>query len=93
MPRKFASVPIGDIASAIGCGMDSLSAYDIYLTVRYSLKRADGLMPAGTELAYDQICLNEAVISHKNNCSGKPEHGEEGGLRTFSGKVRKGGKS
>ena len=84
---------IGDIASAIGCGMDSLSAYDIYLTVRYSLKRADGLMPAGTELAYDQICLNEAAISPKNNCSGKPEHGEEGGLRTFSGEVRKGGKS
>lgn len=33
---------------------------DVFLTVRYLLKREDGLLPAGTEVAYDQILLQEA---------------------------------
>lgn len=33
---------------------------DLYLTVRYSLKRRDGLLEPGHEVAYDQICLYEA---------------------------------
>lgn len=36
---------------------------DIYLNVRYFLKEADGLLEEGTEVAYDQIMINEAVPS------------------------------
>lgn len=32
---------------------------DIFLNVSYVLKTADGLLPAGTEVAYDQISLSE----------------------------------
>lgn len=32
---------------------------DVYLHVSYELKSADGLLPAGTEVAYDQLCLQE----------------------------------
>lgn len=36
---------------------------DIYLNVRYFLKADDGLLPTGTEVAHDQILINEAVPS------------------------------
>ncbi len=36
---------------------------DIYLNVRYFLKSDDGLLPEGTEVAHDQILINEAVPS------------------------------
>ncbi|MBR1575936.1 MAG: DUF4981 domain-containing protein [Bacteroidales bacterium] len=36
-------------------------AQDIYLTVRYYLKRDDGLLSADTEVAHDQILINETV--------------------------------
>ena len=36
---------------------------DIYLNVRYFLKSDDGLLPAGHEVAHDQIMINEAVPS------------------------------
>ena len=36
---------------------------DIYLNVRYFLKEDDGLLPGGTEVAHDQILINEAVPS------------------------------
>ncbi len=36
---------------------------DIYLNVRYFLKADDGLLPEGTEVAHDQILINEAVPS------------------------------
>lgn len=34
---------------------------DIYLTVRYFLKAADGLLEEGAEVAHDQILINEGV--------------------------------
>lgn len=34
---------------------------DIYLTVRYFLKETDGLLPEGTEIAHDQLLINESV--------------------------------
>lgn len=34
---------------------------DVYLNVRYFLKEDDGLLPEGTEVAHDQILINEAV--------------------------------
>ena len=34
---------------------------DIYLNVRYFLKEDEGLLPAGTEIAHDQMLINETV--------------------------------
>lgn len=36
------------------------AAGDVYLTVRYELKAADGLLDAGEQVAYDQFCLASA---------------------------------
>ena len=36
---------------------------DIYLNLKYFLKVDDGLLPEGTEVAHDQILINEAVPS------------------------------
>ena len=36
---------------------------DIFLNISYVLKTADGLLPAGTEVAYDQIPLKEKAVS------------------------------
>lgn len=42
----------------IGCDGD-LSDADVYLNLHWRLNRKDGLLPAGTELAYDQIAISE----------------------------------
>ena len=73
----------GDIVEA--AGVKDLSDHDIYLNVSYVLKRADGLLEAGAEVAYDQILLSEAAIPAFANASGLPEYGSEGLRHTFSG--------
>ncbi|MBQ8421852.1 MAG: DUF4981 domain-containing protein [Bacteroidales bacterium] len=88
-PQETVSMELGytaaDIAGAIGCSVGALAEHDIYLTVRYSLKKAEGILPAGTELACDQICMNEVTPAPLKNASGLPGYSEEGGLATFSG--------
>ena len=49
-----------DAARACGCCAGNK---DIYLNVRWELKIRDGLLPAGFEVAYDQIALQEAPVS------------------------------
>ncbi len=51
----------------LGYGADAVAKYcggdrDVYLNLRYTLRRADGLLPAGTEISYDQICLASAEV-------------------------------
>ena len=70
------------------CGASGLSGHDVYLNVRYSLKKADGILPAGSEVAYDQICLNEAALDVYENLSGLPEYGEEGARHIFYGNMK-----
>lgn len=60
---------------------------DVYLNLRYLLKRSDGLLPAGTVLSYDQICLNEAPIKAFSNSSGVPRYTHKDGLHVFSGEI------
>ena len=88
-PGETVEVSLGfneaDVAEAAGTG--SLDSHDVYLTVRYLLKRADGLLPAGSEVAYDQICMNEAAIELCPNVSGLPSYGENGNLHTFYGEM------
>lgn len=52
-------------ASVHGCsGIGSADGFDmdIYLKVRWLLKVQDGLLPAGTEVSYDQMALYEAPV-------------------------------
>ena len=61
-PQQKSVVSLGYNASQVlkACG-GSLEGKDVYLNVNYSLACADGLLPAGTRLAYDQICINAAA--------------------------------
>ncbi len=52
-------------------GLDS----DIYLNVNWQLKRADGLLPAGYQVAYDQIALYEAPAAAYINGSASVDNG------------------
>ena len=66
---------------------DDLSGSNVYLTVRYTLNRADGILPAGYEVAYDQICINAPSLSKFENTSGLPDYCESEGVHTFSGQM------
>ena len=88
-PQETAVVDLGfneaDILEA--CPIDGIASHDVYLNVRYVLKRADGILPAGSEVSYDQICLNEAQSVPYSNESGLPRYEENSGVHTFSGEM------
>lgn len=88
-PQCRAMVSLGfneaDIIEAAGC--QDIADHDVYLNVRYVLKRADGILAAGSEVAYDQICLNDAALVPYVNRSGLPEYGENGNLHVFYGEM------
>lgn len=66
-------------------GITDLASHDVYLDVHYVLKRADGLLEAGSEVAYDQILINEAELPVFSDASGVPGYGYEADQHTFSG--------
>ncbi len=86
-PQETVEVSLGyseaDILDA--AGIKDLAGHDVYLNVRYALKKADGLLAAGTETAYDQIVINEAGIKAFENESGLPGYGEDAMFHTFYG--------
>ena len=86
-PQHTKEFDLGFTAEDVACaaGIDDLSGADVYLNVRYTLNRADSLLPAGWEAAYDQICLNEAQLPMFDNESGLPEYIAEGQNHIFSG--------
>ncbi len=43
-------------------GRNTSADDDLFLQVSYKLKRSDGLLPAGTEVAYDQLVLREGPV-------------------------------
>ncbi len=86
-PQQTVEVDLGFNAADImeAAGIAELASHDIYLNVRYALKKADGIFPAGTEAAYDQIVINEADIEAFENESGLPGYGENENFHTFYG--------
>ena len=86
-PQATAVIPLDFTAEDVLCaaGVDDLIGYDVYLNVRYVLKRADSLLPAGSQVSYDQICLNEADLPVFRNKSGLPSYAADGQKHTFSG--------
>ena len=86
-PQQTSAVALGFSEEDIVCasGVSELKGSDVYLNVRYVLKRADSLLPAGYQVAYDQICLNEAALPAFVNESGVPEYSAEGQNHVFTG--------
>ncbi len=60
-PQSAGTVVLGYSADDVleACG-GSLEGHDVYLNVSCTLRKKDGILPAGSELAYDQICIAEA---------------------------------
>ena len=94
-PRKTAEISLGftdaDIKEAAGKSAPGRSDYDVALRTGYELKKAESLLPAGFEVAYDQILLAEAGSSRfacgSASVAGSivPETKENGGETVFSG--------
>ena len=89
-PQETATLSLGyeiaDIAAAAGCSIKEIEhGYrELYLTVRYSLKKTEGILPAGTCLAYDQICMCEDyVVFDEFLGAGRPEHRTEDSKEIF----------
>ena len=88
-PQSAQTVVLGfDKAQVEEVAGKSVSDADVYLNVRYVLRRADGILPAGSQVAYDQICINEKTLPVFANNSGLPEYIDEGTHQVFCGKVR-----
>ncbi len=92
-PQETAEVALGfaeaDILEA--AGIEDLESHDVYLNVSYVLRKADGILPAGSEAAYDQIKINEAELEVFANISGVPGYVENGNLHSFCGNMSFGG--
>ena len=86
-PQETVAISLGydEAAIAEASGNADLFEHDVYLNVRYMLRKADGILPAGTEVAYDQIAVNEAAIRPFENLSGLPVYEKDGDFVTFSG--------
>ena len=88
-PQATETVSLGyneaDIMEA--CGLHDLDYHDIYLNVRYVLKRTDGLLSAGAEVAYDQICITDAPLELFADYSGIPAYGQDGDKHVFTGEM------
>ena len=88
-PQQTSEVSLGftkeDIMAA--AGIRDLSEHDVYLDVRYVLKKADGILPAGSEVSYDQIMINEAELPQFANASGLPAYGENEDAHVFYGEM------
>ena len=86
-PQHTREITLDFTAEDVLCaaGVDDLIGFDVYLNVRYVLKRSDSLLPAGSQVSYDQICLNEADLPVLGNKSGLPAYSADGQKHIFSG--------
>ena len=88
-PGDTATAELGfcekDICEA--AGVAELTSSDAYLNVRYVLKKRDGILPADTQVAYDQILLNEAAmpVFDASAIAGMPDMECDGDRYEFSG--------
>lgn len=81
------SLPYSAAEILEAASIKDITEADVYLNVNYSLRRKDGILPAGTQVAYDQICINEAALASLSNTSGLPEYLYDGSHQIFSGVV------
>ena len=69
------------------CMTEDLSDRNVYLIVTYTLNRADGLLPAGYKVAYDQMCINDPALGVFMDASGLPDYEAVDGKHVFSGEM------
>ena len=60
-PQTTATLRPGYTREELAAACPDLERSDIFLDVRYTLKSRDGLLPAGTELAHDQIAIAQGL--------------------------------
>ena len=70
------------------CNIDDISSKNVYLNVRYTLNRADGILPAGFEVAHDQMCIWDPELPVFADASGLPEYREIEGRHVFCGEMK-----
>ena len=79
-PQETTVVPLGVTEAALTeARLAAASEGEVWLTVRYVLKKADGLLRAGEEIAYDQMLLESGVPAHRAAGAGVPAWTEEDG--------------
>ena len=86
-PQQTETVALGFTQEDISEVAGDISGRDVYLNVRYLLRKQDGIMPAGSQVAYDQICINEAALPVFVDKSGTPSYHQDGNRLVFSGTV------
>ena len=88
-PQQTAVVSLGYTADDIkeAAMVEDLASCDVYLNVSYVLRKQDGLLASGSEVAYDQIALNETMPERydASAVNGLPAYSQEGNLHTFAG--------
>jgi beta-galactosidase len=88
-PQQTKTIDLGFTAEDIrqAAGLCCLSCADVYLNVNYVLRKKDGLLPAGHQVAYDQICLNEMPQAKFDGSviTGLPSYSQNGSEHVFSG--------
>lgn len=68
--------------------VEDVEGKNVYLNVRYVLNRKDGLLSAGTQVAYEQFCINEAGLPVFDNVSGLPSYEKDGNCHIFHGNMQ-----
>lgn len=90
-PQQTVSVSLGYTEAELkeATGLENLAGADVYLNVKYVLRKSDGLLPAGSQVAYDQIAVNVAQQEKFDGSSidGLPAYDKTGNIHTFSGIV------
>lgn len=88
-PQQTRTIDLGFTAEDIRKAADlcCLSCADIYLNVNFVLRKKDGLLPAGEQVAYDQICINEMpqAVFDGTSIAGLPSYSQDGSEHVFSG--------
>lgn len=78
-PQTTATLRPGYTREELAAACPDLERSDIFLDVRYTLKSRDGLLPAGTELAHDQIAIAQGLRYGRKIGSGNTRRRNDGG--------------
>lgn len=86
--EEINAAPQSDAVIRIPASVEGCKCKDKYLTVRYFLKNAEPLLPAGSEVAYDQMKVFEGTVckAHEEETKGSlPKMEKSGESILFSG--------
>lgn len=85
-PGETELVNLGVGAKDVQLAVGKAEARNVYLNVKYILKRKDGLLPAGHEIAYDQIAIKTSpALMYESKATQLPMYSEGGSSHDFSG--------